>query len=154
MGDVARRLVTRLMPCVLLVAFVPMVVSCSTNYCGPSPKLLATWPGHSYLIYACGGFGPLTSTDTPAGSASDVAPAQIVLAVGQQLRIAKQGDWSGYHVSDPISDRPQVLRLTTGASGKVAGVYTAVGVGFADVGAKVLELCEGICYFVEVQVTS
>jgi hypothetical protein len=152
-GGVRRRLAAHVMPWVLLVSFAPILTGCSTNKCGPSPKLLATWPGHSMEIYNCGGgFPPLESTATPAGTAAGVAPPQIVLSVGQQLQIAREGDWSGHQISGPMSDTQRVLRLTAGASGKVVGVFTAVSVGFADVGAH-SDLCgTPVCYLAEVQV--
>jgi hypothetical protein len=57
------------------------------------------------------------------------------------------------YVSGATTDAPQVLRLTSGTSGNIVGIYTAVGVGYTDVGAKVLKLCEDVCFFAEVQVT-
>lgn len=151
-GGVAGRLAAHVLPLFLLVAFAPTVVGCSINKCGPSPKLLATWPGHTLAIYNCGGtFPPMTSTVGPADTAPPLP--QIVLSVGQQLQIAEQGDWSGYQISSPLSDTPQVLRLETGASGKVVGTYTAVGAGFADVGAHI-DLCgTATCFLTEVEVT-
>lgn len=152
-GGKAGRL-AHVMPFVLLVGFAPILAGCTTNKCGPSPKLLATWPGHSMEIYDCGGgFPPLASTATPAGTAAGVAPPEIVLSVGQQLQIAEQGDWGGHQISEPISDAPQVLQVTTGVSGKAVGVFTAIGIGFADVGAHI-DLCgAGVCYLTEVRVT-
>src|ERR1700733_5634736 len=79
---------------------------CSSEKCGPSPKLLATWPGHSTSVYACGGFPPMVGA--PAGSLG--AAPEIVLQVGQQVRLTESGDWSGYHLSAPVSDEPNVVR--------------------------------------------
>lgn len=79
-------------------------------------------PGHSASIYTCGGFGPMVGG--PAGSAGAVP--QIILQVGQQVRLTESGDWGGYHVSAPVSDEPSVLRLVEGAAGKVVGVFVAV----------------------------
>jgi hypothetical protein len=121
---------------------------CSSEKCGPSPKLLATWPGHSASIYACGGFGPMVGG--PAGSAG--AAPQIILQVGQQVRLTESGDWGGYRVSAPVSDEPSVLRLVEGAAGKVVGVFVAVAPGYADVGARTDACGNGVCAFTEVQV--
>jgi hypothetical protein len=133
---------------VLLVLSCLTLSGCSSEKCGPSPKLLATWPGGSASIYACGGFGPMVGD--PAGSAG--AAPEIILQVGQQVRLTESGDWSGYHVSAPVSDEPNVLRLVEGAAGKVVGVFVAVAPGYAEVGARTDACGNGVCAFTEVQV--
>ena len=113
---------------------------------------MATWGEHSVDVYACGGaFGPMTSAG-PVGTAG--AMPQIVLQVGQQLRISRAGDWSGYTMSAPESDTPSVLRVDEGAEDKLVGVYTAVSPGFADIGARSNLCAPAVCFLAEVQVTA
>jgi hypothetical protein len=121
---------------------------CASEKCGPSPKLLATWPGHSTSVYSCGGFGPMVGG--PAGSAG--AAPEIILQVGQQVRLTESGDWGGYRVSAPASDEPSVLRLVERAAGKVVGVFVAVAPGYADLGARTDACGNSVCAFIEVQV--
>lgn len=64
----------------------------------------------------------------------------IEIGVGQQLTLTKGAGWSGFSVSDPISDAPAVLRPTSGPSGSVIAVYVAVAPGIADIGAR-----SGVC---------
>jgi hypothetical protein len=132
--------------CLVLSGFT--LSACTTEKCGPSPKLLATWPGHTTTIYECGGFGPMVGA--PAGAAG--ATPEIILQVGQQVRLTESGDWSGYHVSAPVSDEPNVLRLVEGATGKVVGVFVAVSPGYANVGARGDVCGNVVCAFTEVEV--
>ena len=141
---------------VALSAAVWLVLSCLTlsgcasEKCGPSLKVLAAWPGHSTSVYACGGFPPMVGP--PAGSAG--AAPEIVLQVGQQVRLSESGDWSGHHVSAPVSDDPTVMRVAEASAGKVVGVFVAVAPGYANLGARTDACGTGVCAFIEVQVAS
>lgn len=132
-----------------LVASGLMLAGCTTEKCGPSPKVLATWAGSTVTIYQCGGgYGPIVGP--PVGSAG--ATPQIVLVVGQELRLTEIGDWSTYApVSAPLSDTPSVARVVGATSGKLIGTFLAVAPGYADIGAH---CAYGTCSFSEVQVVA
>lgn len=122
------------------VAGAVVVTSCSApDKCGRSPVVNATWPGHKVLLYQCGGaFFAMPSP--PPAQVLGGGPPDIEMGVGQRLTLTKGAGWSEFSASDPFSDAPRVLRLTTGPSGSVIAVYVAVAPGVADVGAH-----SGVC---------
>jgi|ERR1019366_4324074 hypothetical protein len=132
-----------------LIASGLMLAGCTTEKCGPTPKILATWAGSKATIYQCGGgYGPIVGP--PVGAAG--ATPQVVLVVGQELRLTEMGDWSTYApVSGPLSDAPGVMRVVGATSGRLIGTFLAVAPGYADVGAH---CAYGTCAFSEVQVVA
>src|SRR5665213_2446706 len=132
-----------------LIASGLMLAGCTTEHCGPTPKILATWDGSKTTIYQCGGgYGPMVGS--PVGAAG--ATPQIVLVVGQELRLTEIGDWATYApVSEPLSDTPSVIRVVGATSGRLIGTFLAVGPGYVDVGAH---CAFGTCRFSEVQVVA
>ena len=122
------------------VAGAVVVTSCSApDKCGRSPVVNATWPGHKVLLYQCGGAFFAMPSIPPSQVLGGGSP-DIEMGVGQRLTLTKGAGWSEFSASDPFSDAPGVLRLTTGPSRSLIGVYVAVAPGVADVGAH-----SGVC---------
>jgi hypothetical protein len=123
---------------VLLLACLPLAdcTSSGSNKCAPSPSIQATWPGHSVLLYSCGGFLPQPMPSAPAALPSGINPQQIELRVGQQLTLTKSSGWSSYHVNGVATDDPTVLAISKQTTGDVIGVFTALAPGHADVGLR------------------
>jgi hypothetical protein len=122
----------------LLLACLPLVgcTSSGSNKCAPGPSTQATWPGHSVLLYSCGGFLPQAMPSAPAALPSGINPQQIELRVGQQLTLTKSSGWSSYHIDGVVTDDPTVLAISKQTAGDVIGVFTARAPGHADVGLR------------------
>jgi hypothetical protein len=123
---------------VLLLASLPLAACTSSgnNKCAPSPSVQATWPGHSVLLYSCGGFLPQPMPSAPAALPSGINPQQIELRVGQQLTLTKSNGWSSYHIDGVVTDDPTVLTISKQTAGDVIGIFTARAPGHADVGLR------------------
>jgi hypothetical protein len=123
---------------VLLLAYLPLAActSSGSNKCAPSPSTQATWPGHSVLLYSCGGFLPQPMPSAPAALPSGINPQQIELRVGQQLTLTKSSGWSSYHIDGVVTDDPTVLAISKQTAGDVIGVFTALAPGHADIGLR------------------
>lgn len=122
------------------VAGAVVVTSCSTSdKCGRSPVVNATWPGHSASLYQCGGAFLAMPSSPPSPNLGGGSP-DVEIRVGQRLTLTKGAGWSAFSASNPFSDSPGVLRVTTGPGGSLIAAYVAVAPGVADVGAH-----SGVC---------
>jgi hypothetical protein len=141
------------------VGSVALIASCAVagctsagNKCGPTPRVNASWPGGTTVLSQCGGaLGGLGPSPSPNEQSDTI---NITLHAGQKLTLTKGSGWSDHTVSEPVSDRPQVLRLDAGTQGNTIAVFEAVAPGFADIGAAsdLRGNAPGGCFLGEVQV--